>query len=318
MISLQLVYWATGLYLLVVAVLGARDRGNPRRWTTAAFWALLALALLVGERLPPAVMGGVVVLLALIAGGGGLARGRYPERSAEARAADAGRLGNRLFWPALAIPLLTLLFGVLLADATIAGVRVFGAEQTTLVGLALACGVATLGACLLTRQTPLVAVAESRRLLDAIGWAALLPLLLATLGGVFETAGVGDAIASLAAAAVPGDSRLAAMLVYALGMTLLTIVMGNAFAAFPVMMGGIGLPLVAGVHGADIAPLAAIGMLCGYCGTLLTPMAANFNLVPAALLELPPYAVIRRQVATALPLLACNLVLMYFIVFRSA
>ena len=47
------------------------------------------------------------------------------------------------------------------------------------------------------------------------------------------------------------------------------------------------------------APLAAIGMLSGYCGTLLTPMAANFNLVPAALLELKdPNAVIRQQVAT--------------------
>lgn len=27
-------------------------------------------------------------------------------------------------------------------------------------------------------------------------------------------------------------------------------------------------------------------MLSGFCGTLMTPMAANFNIVPAALLEL--------------------------------
>jgi uncharacterized membrane protein len=39
--------------------------------------------------------------------------------------------------------------------------------------------------------------------------------------------------------------------------------------------------------------------------------------VPAALLELKdPNAVIRQQVMTALPLLACNIALMYFIVFR--
>ena len=39
-------------------------------------------------------------------------------------------------------------------------------------------------------------------------------------------------------------------------------------------------------------------MLTGYCGTLMTPMAANFNIVPAALLELDdPYAVIRAQIA---------------------
>jgi uncharacterized membrane protein len=58
-------------------------------------------------------------------------------------------------------------------------------------------------------------------------------------------------------------------------------------------------------------------MLAGFCGTLMTPMAANFNLVPAALLELKDqYGVIRVQVATALPLLAVNILLIYFLAFR--
>ena len=58
-------------------------------------------------------------------------------------------------------------------------------------------------------------------------------------------------------------------------------------------------------------------MLAGFCGTLMTPMAANFNLVPAALLELKDqYAVIKAQVATALPLLAINILLIYFAAFR--
>ena len=49
--------------------------------------------------------------------------------------------------------------------------------------------------------------------------------------------------------------------------------------------------------------MAAIGMFSGYCGTLMTPMAANFNIVPAALLELPDKnAVIKVQVPTALTL----------------
>ena len=76
------------------------------------------------------------------------------------------------------------------------------------------------------------------------------------------------------------------MLAYGLGMVLFTVIMGNAFAAFPVMTAGIGLPLLIQQHGADPAILGSIGMLTGYCGTLMTPMAANFNLVPAALLEL--------------------------------
>ena len=59
--------------------------------------------------------------------------------------------------------------------------------------------------------------------------------------------------------------------------------------------------------------IGAVGMLAGFCGTLMTPMAANFNLVPAALLELKDqYGVIQAQVATALPLLVVNILLIYF------
>jgi uncharacterized membrane protein len=316
-ITLQWIYWLAGAYLAAVTVLGLRDRGNPRRTTSAAFWGLLAAMFLVGDRLPPAVVGAVVIALAALAGLGGLRGGSYEESSPEMKHGEAARLGNRLFLPAVLIPLVTLMFAVLLPDATIAGVRLLGQEQTTLVGLGIACVVAVGAACALTRRSPWSAVEQSRRLIDSIGWAALLPLLLATLGSVFAASGVGDAVAELVRAAIPIDNRFVVVLAYALGMAMFTMVMGNAFAAFPVMTAGIGLPLLVQVHGADVAPLAAIGMLSGYCGTLLTPMAANFNLVPAALLELrDPYGVIREQVATALPLLACNIVLMYLIAFR--
>jgi uncharacterized membrane protein len=317
MITLQWIYWLAGGYLAAVALLGLRDRGNPRRLTTALFWGLLAAMFLFGERLPPAVVGLVVVALAALAGLGGLRRGRYEESAIEVKRSEAARLGNRLFWPAILIPLVTLLFAVVLDDVEISGQRLLGAEQTTLVGLGIACVVAVAAACWLTRRSPWSAVEQSRRLIDSIGWAAILPLLLATLGSVFAAAGVGEAVADLVKAVIPVDNRFVVVLAYAIGMAMFTMVMGNAFAAFPVMTAGIGLPLLVQAHGADAASLAAIGMLSGYCGTLLTPMAANFNLVPAALLELKdPYGVIRQQVATALPLLACNIALMYFIVFR--
>ena len=78
-----------------------------------------------------------------------------------------------------------------------------------------------------------------------------------------------------------------------------------------------GLPIQEGQYGGDPAVVASIGMLSGFCGTLMTPLAANFNLVPAALLELPNrYAVIRAQIPTALPLLIANMVLMYVLAFR--
>jgi uncharacterized membrane protein len=226
-------------------------------------------------------------------------------------------LGHWLFVPALLIPLLTVLMVLLGPKLAIAGRSLLGSGSVTLIGLAFASVIAAIAAIGVTRQPVMSAPAEGRRLLDAMGWAALLPLILATLGGVFAASGVGEAIASLVSAVIPTDSRVACVLAYGLGMVLFTVIMGNAFAAFPVMTAGIGLPLLIQQHGADPAILGSLGMLTGYCGTLLTPMAANFNLVPAALLELDdPNAVIRAQIPTALPLLLVNLILMYALIFR--
>ena len=158
---------------------------------------------------------------------------------------------------------------------------------------------------------------EGRRLLDLVSWAALLPQMLAALGAVFALAGVGGIVGGLAVQVIPAESPLAAVIAYTFGMALFTAVMGNAFAAFPVMTAGIGLPLIVTKFGGDPAIMAAIGMLSGFCGTLTTPMAANFNLVPVALLNLPDrYAVIKAQFPTALMVLFANTVLMYAIVYR--
>lgn len=318
MISIELVYVLAGLYLLRLAWLSARDPLNPRRWMTAGFWGLLGLSLLIGEHVPPVWMGGVVVALALLAGLGGVRAGRVEPAPAGQAEAEAQRLGHRLFLPALLIPAVTVIAALWGAQLGVGDWRLFGPVQTTLIGLGVGCVLALLAAAVLTRSSAMAAVSHSRSLVDAIGWAALLPLLLATLGSVFAAAGVGEAVAEVVRAMIPVENRFVVVLAYALGMAAFTMVMGNAFAAFPVMTAGIGLPLLVQMHGADAASLAAIGMLSGYCGTLMTPMAANFNLVPAALLELrDPYAVIRVQIPTALMLLAANVALMYFIVFRN-
>lgn len=317
MIGLTFVYWLMGLYFGALAWRGARDAANPRRWTTAAFWGLIAALMFLAEHLPNTLVGACVVALALLAGFGGLGRGRYAETSETEKHDESRRLGNRLFWPALTIPAVTLAVALGLKHARIKGVPLLETANITLIGLALACVAALFAACRLTRQTPWSGVEQSRRLVDAIGWAALLPLLLATLGSVFEAGGVGQAVAGVVRMLIPVDNAFAVVAAYALGMALFTVIMGNAFAAFPVMTGGIALPLLVGHHHADAAPLAAIGMLSGYCGTLFTPMAANFNLVPAALLELKdPYGVIRAQWPTGAILLACNVLLMYWIALR--
>ena len=153
--------------------------------------------------------------------------------------------------------------------------------------------------------------------MDDIGWAAVLPQMLASLGAVFALAGVGDVVGGLVGGAIPAGSVLGATIAYGLGMALFTMVMGNAFAAFPVMFAALGLPLLIRENGGDPAGVAALGMLAGFCGTLVTPMAANFNIVPAALLELPSrWGVIRVAAPTAAAMLAVNLLLLWGLAFR--
>ena len=121
------------------------------------------------------------------------------------------------------------------------------------------------------------------------------------------------AVSAAAYASIPSGSVFLAVILYALGMVVFTMIMGNAFAAFPVMAAAIGVPILIRGAGANPAVIGAVGMLAGFCGTLMTPMAANFNIVPAALLELKDqYGVIKAQVATAIPLLVVNILILYF------
>ncbi|MFC5582222.1 5-oxoproline transporter, DUF979 family subunit [Rhodanobacter terrae] len=322
MLHIEYAYWLIAAFLLYTGLRNLRERHG---WH-AAFWLVLGTLFgggdyvlsqqASGNPLPAQLAGIGVIVLALLAPR--LHRHAHVESSSAAqRLQSAVRLGHKLFVPALLIPLVTLLVALFGAHLIVAGHGVFAAPQMTLTGLALACLVALFAAAQVAHAPMLDGVAEGRRLLDAIGWAALLPLLLAALGEVFTQSGVGAAIAALAGTFLPTGSAFACLLAFALGMVLFTVIMGNAFAAFPVMMAGIGLPLLIHQHGAHPAILGSMGMLCGYCGTLLTPMAADFNLVPAALLELrSPYGVIRAQVWSALAILAITFVLMWLLVFR--
>lgn len=218
---------------------------------------------------------------------------------------------------ALAIPLVTMIGTLSAKHLSVGGVPLLDPKNTTLVSLGVGCVLSLALVCWLTRETPAQGMRESRRLTDALGWALVLPQMLGMLGLVFSDAGVGKAVAYVTTTYINMDLRFVAVAVYVIGMALFTIIMGNGFAAFPVMTGGVGVPVLVGVYHGDPAVMAAIGMLSGYCGTLLTPMAANFNIVPAALLELPDKnAVIRAQVPTALALLTANVFLLYFLMFR--
>ena len=312
MIGLAQVYIVAGLVFAAAALLSARDASNRKRWINASFWALLAVSMLAGDRLSDLGNGLLVIALVAVAALGGLGRGAASDEPSE-RQARAAQHGNRLFLLALVIPV-TALAGTLLFK----GVPwLIDPKQVTLVSLALGALLALAGGLIWLRERPVAALQEGRRLLDAVGWAAILPQMLASLGAVFALAGVGKVVGGLMSDVIPDGSRLGAVIAYGLGMALFTMVMGNAFAAFPVMAAAIGLPLLIQQYHGDPAVVAAVGMLAGFCGTLMTPMAANFNIVPAALLELKDRnAVVKMQVPTALPLLGFNIALLYWAAFR--
>jgi uncharacterized membrane protein len=317
MITLEQVYWLAGLMMLGVAIVNARDTSNPRRLNNTAFWGIYSLTFLAGSYMPDIVNGFLVIGMVVVASIRGLGQGKKESATREEREASAARWGNKLFIPALTIPVVTVLGTFVFKKITLNGVLLVDVKQVTVISLAIATVIA-LGVGMAMLRPPLSApIKEARRLLDAVGWAAVLPQMLAALGALFAIAGVGEVVSGLAQRWIPLDSAFVVVTTYAVGMAVFTMIMGNAFAAFPVMTAGIGLPLIVHRFGGDPTIMAAIGMLSGFCGTLMTPMAANFNIVPTALLELPDEnAVIKVQIPTALLLLAANIVLMNFLVFR--
>jgi uncharacterized membrane protein len=199
-LRIEYVYWLCGLLLAACAVHDLR----AGRHASAAFWGLLSVVFLAGDAvdlaakqgnlLPAQGVGIAVIVLALIAGSGALRR--RPESvdvSAEQRRQEsAARLGHRLFAPALIIPFGTLALTLLQPYSPWASMD---RAQATLIALGLACIAATIAALWLTRSHINQAVVETARLLDALSWAALLPMLLAILGAGVGPNPVGEPIA---------------------------------------------------------------------------------------------------------------------------
>ena len=317
MINLHWLYVLAGAMFAAFAIGSARDATNPKRWGNGAFWGLLAVSFWFGDFLGDVGNGVLVLALVTIAGTHFLGRGSKQSTTILERERFSGRLGNRLFLPALVIPFTAFAGTLLFTYTPLKASGLIDPKSVTLVLLGAGVIIA-LVICYAWLRPPLTApIEEGRRLMDSIGWAAVLPQMLAALGAVFAAAGVGTTIGAMAGAIIPSGSVFLAVLLYALGMVVFTMIMGNAFAAFPVMAAAIGIPILVHQDGGNPAVIGAVGMLSGFCGTLMTPMAANFNIVPAALLELKnQYGVIKAQVPTALPLLLANILILYFGAFR--
>ena len=215
----------------------------------------------------------------------------------------ADRLGYSVFIP----PLLLAFSAVLVATFF----KSLGANNA----IGVSGVIALIAAFLLFRPKPVYAAKDCTRLTDNVGVTGILPQVLAALGAVFTAAGVGDVIAAGVSAVIPSGNLFAATAVYCIAMAVFTMIMRNGFAAFSVITVGIGIPFLI-AQGADPAVVGALGLTAGYCGTLMTPMAANFNILLAAVLETKnKYTVILSQLPMALFMLAIHIVLMYFLAF---
>lgn len=299
---LDYVYLLVGIILFIFAIQSFLDKEHKYRIGTGLFWLLYSISFIFGSYLSKEINGWLVIAMAAIVLVKQLGKGHYFESSIEFKKGEAVRIGNVIFVPALLVGIITFFIG-------------FFTKLGALVGLGIAAIIAMCAALYITKGELNQGFHEGRRLIDAISWTAILSQLLAALGYLFNLAGVGKLISNAVASVVPADNVFLVVVAYCIGMVIFTMIMGNAFAAFAMITSAIGIPMLVVAHGANPAAVGAIAMLAGYCGTLMTPMAANFNIVPVALLEMrDQYGVIKAQLPIALIMLVLNILLMYYFI----
>ncbi len=303
---LEAAFALIGALLWGYAIQIACDRRRAGRWPAAGYWLLLGALFGLGAQLPHWVAGLLVVALVGIEAAGGVRMQATPPPSSAPPAP-----GLRALWPALTIPAATF------AVAGLAALSGGDVGRGAVIGLA-AGGVLAVGVALAAGGfSGRAALAAGCRLTEDIGPLHLLPQLLASLGLLFTAAGVGRLLADAVGGIVPRGSAIGAAIAYFLGMALFTALAGNAFAAFSVITTGVGIPLVIAPFGLDPAFVAILGLTAGSCGTLSTPMAANFNLLPVGLYGLAdPYAVIRLQWRLAAALWLAHVVVFSLVVLH--
>ena len=230
-------------------------------------------------------------------------RGNLEAAPKEEQLRNFKRIGMKIFIPAFGAGVFTILISIFLPGWS----SLIGSLFATIFGVIIL--------VLWNKENkPMVFLEEGRRFLHMPSAVYIMPLLLSCLGAVFTRAGVGDAFSVLFGKIIPSGNVYIGIVAYALGMMLFTIIMGNAFAAITVMTVGVGVPFVISLGGNPLY-MVTLAMTCGYCGTLLTPMAANFNIVPGVYLEVKDkYSIIKMQAIPSACMLVFQLAYMFIAV----
>ncbi|MGY0394381.1 DUF979 domain-containing protein [Fusobacterium sp. SYSU M8D902] len=301
-VLLELMYVLCGIVLITCGIYAIKDPGNPKKIGSFIFWTIFGVIFMAGPYMNPTLVGASLLVMGALTATKNVSLGSLKNSSDEYRVAQEKKIGNKIFIPALSI-----------------GVIAFSIAQFTTLGGIIGLGIGAIISLILTiiftKEKVTNIPYDSARMLQQMGPSVILPQLLGALGALFAKAGVGEVVAGIMGGIIPDGNRLFGVIGYCLAMAIFTIIMGNAFAAFAVITAGIGIPFVINL-GADPAVVGALGLTAGYCGTLMTPMAANFNVVPASILEMEnKNGVILVQAPIAGTLLILHIILMYLLAF---
>ena len=297
-VMLDVVWIIVGLIAFYAGIKNLLDKENPSRIGTAIFWCSFGVVTALGSWLPPKVSGALVVVMCMPAIFKKVKVGRVNAPTKEYTKAQYSKIGMKIFVPALTVAVMSLFFALF-------------SNVSSMVGITIGVAISMVLLMVYSRDNkPKVFLDDSERFLSLMGPLCMLPQLLGCLGGVFTAAGVGDVVAGLVGNVMPEGNVNLGIVVYAIGMMLFTMIMGNAYAAITVMTVGIGGPFVL-AYGANPVVIGMLALTCGFCGTLCTPMAANFNIVPVAILDMKDrWGVIKNQVLVAIIMITIQICFM--------
>lgn len=297
-VMLDVVWIIVGLIAFYAGIKNLLDKENPSRIGTAIFWCSFGVVTALGSWLPPKVSGALVIVMCMPAIFKKVKVGRVNAPTKEYTKAQYSKIGMKIFVPALTVAVMSLFFALF-------------SNVSSMVGITIGVAISMVLLMVYSRDNkPKVFLDDSERFLSLMGPLCMLPQLLGCLGGVFTAADVGDVVAGLVGNVVPEGNVNLGIVVYAIGMMLFTMIMGNAYAAITVMTVGIGGPFVL-AYGANPVVIGMLALTCGFCGTLCTPMAANFNIVPVAILDMKDrWGVIKNQVLVAIIMITIQICFM--------
>ena len=285
----QVLYLLSGFFCMYSGIRSWTKKDSENPFATGFFWFTLGIIVAFGMWLTDFQVGILVCLICIPAAFNRVKRNTLQTPTQEEQRANFNKIGMKIFIPALSSAVFAL------------GIAIFLKGWNSLIGSLLATIFGITLLLIWNKENKIMTfMEEGRRFLGMASAIFIMPLLLSCLGAVFTRAGVGEVFASVFSKIIPEGNIYVVILAYTIGMVLFTIIMGNAFAAITVMTVGVGVPFVMNL-GADPLYMISLALTTGYCGTLLTPMAANFNIVPGIYLETEnKYSIIKMQIVPAI------------------